>query len=63
MSVEDHPKFDAWSKALIELRQATDVYNEAVARPVRPSWVSHAKRLMEMAQQRYDRISAELDDA
>lgn len=62
MPVEDHRQFEAWAKALTALKDATEVHNEALACNVRRAWVDHAKRLLDMAQENYDRISNELDD-
>jgi hypothetical protein len=47
LAVEDHPKYDAWSQALDELKAANDAYREAQRTG---QGVAAAKRRLDSAQ-------------
>ena len=60
MAVEDHPKYDEWSKALDHLKDANDHYRD-VAKGKANTAINAAKRDLHNAQAAYDKISSEIE--
>ena len=61
MAVEDHPKFDAWSKAFDWRNEAERRYNEAKMQRRPEGEIRAAKIDLDKAQAAYDLIADNLD--
>lgn len=59
MAVQDSPKYEEWSCALDKLKEANDRYREA--RRTNSPGIAAAAEDLRIAQEEYDRISAEID--
>ena len=61
MAVEDHPKFDAWSKAFDRRNEAERRYNEAKMQRRPEGEIKAAKIDLDKAQAAYDLIADNLE--